>query len=139
MWHFPKKIKYVWLISACSYIFRFRATYDTILQLSQLYLIFICRLQKESLMSSLKILKVGDKYEIDLKLNTFSCKWFLKHKICKHSLMYSNLYDLNWFGEKFHSNTMFGQKIKRGESISKISIRWESWKGPNKTLNFIHN
>ena len=58
-------------------------------------------------------------YEIDIKLQNCNCGHYLKTKICKHSLAYSNLNDLNWFGKKFNCNNTFETKEKRGRKADK--------------------
>ena len=44
-----------------------------------------------------------------------SCSHWLKKKICVHSLAYSNLNDLNWFGSSYSGKALsFFNKAKRG-------------------------
>ena len=53
-------------------------------------------------------------YEIETLLKSCTFKYHLKDKICKHSLGYSNIHDLMWFGDKFHSKETLITKEKRG-------------------------
>ena len=41
------------------------------------------------------------KYTIDRVDKSWSCRGFLKHAICLHSLAFSHLKNLEWFGQKY--------------------------------------
>lgn len=54
-------------------------------------------------------------YKISIRKKKCNCKSYLKKAICIHSLAYSNLYDLSWFGSKFTGKPkVFFTKNKRG-------------------------
>ena len=77
----------------------------------------------------------GDKtFELDCKLKNCNCKYYLKYKICKHSLGYSNINDLNWFGKKFNDNKKFEIKEKRGRKTKKNYKRFPHAEKAGKAL-----
>jgi len=52
---------------------------------------------------------------VNIKECSCSCRGFLKNAICLHSLGYSHLKDLNWFGPKFTTRSCeFAYNNKRG-------------------------
>ena len=54
-------------------------------------------------------------HKIDIQEKSCSCPLWLKNAICVHSLAFSNLNKLCWFGEKYSANrTNFFTKAKRG-------------------------
>jgi len=56
-------------------------------------------------------------FKIKLDNSSFSCdcKYFIKGAVCKHTVAYSMLYELNWFGLKYSKEpTKFACKAKRG-------------------------
>ncbi len=64
------------------------------------------------LLSSVK--KWGD-HIINVEKKSCSCPLYLKRAICIHSLAYSNLLKLNWFGSSYSGkSTQFFTKTKRG-------------------------
>ena len=66
--------------------------------------------------SSLKIL-YKEKYLINKIEKTCSCAQFLKKAICIHSLAYSHLKDLNWFGTAYSNRSNeFCYRTKKGRS-----------------------
>ena len=89
------------------------------------------KLNKFSLSKTLKDFKVIDnlsvsikstvtnaKYIIKLKDKSCSCCFWLKKKICVHSLAWSNLKDLNWFGSAFSGKAL---QLHRNGLIENIS------------------
>ncbi len=58
--------------------------------------------------------KWGD-HIIDIQKKSCSCPLYLKKGICTHSLAYSNLQNLCWFGPNYsRKSTKFFTKTKRG-------------------------
>ena len=57
----------------------------------------------------------SEKYIIRVKDKSCSCSFWLKKKICVHSLAWSNLNDLDWFGSGYSGKAKtFYNKAKRG-------------------------
>ena len=60
-----------------------------------------------------------------------NCRLFLKRAICRHSLAYSNCYDLNWYGVSYSSRNEFVYKNKKGRKKGP-----GRYKKANKALQF---
>ena len=58
----------------------------------------------------------GNKYLISIEKKCCSCKHFLKYAICPHVIAYSNINQLNWFGDEYNKSEKvdFANKNKRG-------------------------
>ena len=70
----------------------------------------------QSLFKKLNYNKFGYKqWVINRTERTCSCRGFLKHAICPHSLGFSHMKDLNWFGPKYQNRSNeFVYKNKKG-------------------------
>ena len=60
-----------------------------------------------------------------------NCRLFLKRAICRHSLAYSNCYDLNWYWVSYSSRNEFVYKNKKGRKKGP-----GRYKKANKALQF---
>ena len=58
----------------------------------------------------------GNKYLISIEKKCCSCKHFLNYAICPHVIAYSNINQLNWFGDEYNKSEKvdFVNKNKRG-------------------------
>ena len=70
----------------------------------------------QSLFKKISYNKFGfKKWVIDRSLKSCSCRGFLKHGICPHSLAFSHLKNFEWFGPKYtYRSTEFLYKNKNG-------------------------
>ena len=95
------------MVNKCEEMIRYylsqqRDKFHTIPKFNEKLNDFACKMDKGVFkkISSIKILYKNN-HVINKLEKTCSCSYFLKKAICIHSLAYSHLKDLNWFGSSY--------------------------------------
>lgn len=62
-------------------------------------------------------------FKIDISKKSCTCPFWLKHAICSHSLAFSNLKELSWFGPAYSGKSKkFFTKCKRGRKGGRAAL-----------------